>query len=87
MRMTSKGQVTIPKHVRESAGIKPGAELDVVYDKGVVKILRQKQRNAGEAHRQYETWLKRVKGTATSALSTDDILKATRGRDSGISSR
>lgn len=27
MRMTSKGQVTIPKHVREKLGVKPGDEI------------------------------------------------------------
>ncbi len=27
MRMTSKGQVTIPKHIRDKLGVKPGDEV------------------------------------------------------------
>jgi antitoxin PrlF len=27
MRMTSKGQVTIPKHIREKLGVQPGDEI------------------------------------------------------------
>lgn len=31
-RITVKGQVTIPKHVREAAGLRPGDEVEVVAD-------------------------------------------------------
>jgi AbrB family looped-hinge helix DNA binding protein len=87
MRMTSKGQVTIPKHVRDSAGIKPGAELAVVFDEGVIKIHRAGRKQLAGASTQFEGWLKRVKGVATSSVTTAEILAATRGRDDGIRSR
>ncbi len=32
MRVTSKGQVTIPQHVRERLGITPGSEVDFQVD-------------------------------------------------------
>ncbi|MFO1034357.1 MAG: AbrB/MazE/SpoVT family DNA-binding domain-containing protein [Hyphomicrobiales bacterium] len=81
MRMTSKGQVTIPKHVRDRAGIRPGAELSVVYDHGVVKILRNRRNGTADEDQAYEAWLKRIKGTATDGVTTDEILKATRERE------
>jgi AbrB family looped-hinge helix DNA binding protein len=86
MRMTSKGQVTIPKHVRDSAGIKPGAELAVVFDEGVIKIRRAQRKQLAEAT-QFESWLKRVKGVATANVTTSEILAATRGRDDDFRSR
>jgi AbrB family looped-hinge helix DNA binding protein len=87
MRMTSKGQVTIPKHVRESAGIKPGVDLAVVYERGEIKIKREVNSKNGDASMQYAAWLKRVRGVATANVTTAEILAATRGRDHGIRSR
>ena len=34
MRITSKGQVTIPQAVRESAGLLPNTEVDIVLEDG-----------------------------------------------------
>jgi antitoxin PrlF len=87
MRMTSKGQVTIPKHVRDVAGMRPGAELTVVFDAGEVKILRRKPAAGVDRGQSYAAWLQRVRGTATHAVSTDDILNATRGRNDEPGSR
>ena len=87
MRMTSKGQVTIPKSVRDSAGIRPGADLSVVYDRGVVKILRQKRSTVTAEEQARAAWLNRVRGVATSDISTEDILAVTRDLDHGNRSR
>ena len=50
MRMTSKGQVTIPKHVREKLGIGPGDEVGF-REEGqamiVEKMEEPKKVNAG----------------------------------------
>lgn len=86
MRMTAKGQVTIPKHVRDRAGIKPGMELAVVYEDGVVQVVRQKKAGATTTE-EYEQWLSKVKGTATHGVTTDQIMQATRGRYIGARSR
>ena len=41
MRMTTKGQVTIPQHIREAAGCRPGTELEFgIDDAGVVRVHR-----------------------------------------------
>ena len=87
MRMTSKGQVTIPKHVRDAAGIKPGAELAVVFDEGVIKVHRARRKQLAEATTQFEGWLKRVRGVATAKVTTAEILAATRGREDDLRSR
>jgi AbrB family looped-hinge helix DNA binding protein len=46
MRVTTKGQVTIPQHIREKLGITPSAEVDFIEEKGriiLVKRMRKKQ--------------------------------------------
>ena len=38
MRVTTKGQVTIPQHVREKLGITPATEIDFIEEKGRVYL-------------------------------------------------
>ena len=40
MRITSKGQVTIPQAIREKAGLLPGTEVEFVLDAGMVHIRK-----------------------------------------------
>jgi antitoxin PrlF len=71
--VTRKGQVTIPKHVRDRLGIKPGSKVDFeITDDG-----RAVLRTVGEGHPgpgRFELML----GTATSGLTTDEIMALTR---------
>ena len=39
MRVTEKGQVTIPKEIRDRLGIGPGSEIDFVEDGKSVRIV------------------------------------------------
>ena len=39
MRITSKGQVTIPAEIREQAGLLPHTEVDFEFDGKVVTIV------------------------------------------------
>lgn len=74
MHVTTKGQVTIPRKIREKLGIKAGADVDFVEnEKGeiVLKVLRNKNRNKSR--------FARVRGSADQGLSTDHIMKITRG--------
>ena len=41
MRVTSKGQVTIPKEIRDHLGIVPGSEVDFVREAGKVRLVAQ----------------------------------------------
>lgn len=42
MRITSKGQVTIPQEIREKHGLLPNTEVDFVVEKGRVFLRRKK---------------------------------------------
>ncbi|MGO8846317.1 MAG: AbrB/MazE/SpoVT family DNA-binding domain-containing protein [Methylocella sp.] len=71
--VTAKGQVTIPKHVRDLLGIKPGNMVDFqrAPDGRVVLVkLGRKPRPSRFA---------RLRGHAGKGLSTDAILAMTRG--------
>lgn len=76
MRITSKGQVTIPMEIREKAGLLPDTEVDFIYDGKVVKIVRAKNQAKGRGHRLVEH-LRRHPGDIK--LSTDEIMALTRG--------
>jgi AbrB family looped-hinge helix DNA binding protein len=77
MRITSKGQVTIPLAIREAAGLLPHTEVDFVYEDGEVKIRRTKV-NLGESRGERLIRLLRGSGTANHELTTDEILNWSR---------
>jgi antitoxin PrlF len=71
MRVTTKGQVTIPKNVRESLGIVPETDVDFQEDNGrfyIVKISKNKP----------TTRFNKLRGIATTKMSTDEIMDLTR---------
>ena len=71
--VTSKGQVTIPKPVRDRLGIQPGSKVDFeVADNGRA-FLRKAGKRLVKPSR-----LERMRGTATSGLTTDEIMALTR---------
>lgn len=74
MRITSKGQVTIPQAIREGAGFLPGTEVEFVLgEDGVVRLARPRQ-DAGVA-----AAIAALRGAARGPLSTEDIMALTRG--------
>ncbi len=73
MRVTSKGQVTIPLRIRERLGIRAGSEVDFAEDGGRVCLIRKKVRDAEHAP------FRRFRGTATVKMTTDEIMELTRG--------
>jgi antitoxin PrlF len=69
--VTAKGQVTIPKPVRDLLGIKPGSMVDFQRDGRIVLVkLGGKPRPSRFA---------RLRGHAGKGLSTDAIMAMTRG--------
>ncbi|MCQ4081559.1 AbrB/MazE/SpoVT family DNA-binding domain-containing protein [Streptomyces sp. RB6PN25] len=75
MRLNSKGQVTIPAEIRHKCGWRPGDEVDVLIDEdGAVRIVR---RQGSLTRGQRAT--RRLRGTATTRMSTDEIMELLRG--------
>ena len=72
--VTSKGHVTIPKPVRDRLGIKPGSKVDF----GVAEDGRAYLRRVGK-HAVKPSRFERMRGTATSGHTTDEIMALTRG--------
>ncbi|MEI6226058.1 MAG: AbrB/MazE/SpoVT family DNA-binding domain-containing protein [Deltaproteobacteria bacterium] len=78
MRITSKGQVTIPQAFREKAGLLPGTEVEFDFDGGAVLIRRaQAPATPGRGARIVEL----LRGSATIRMTTDEIMALTRGED------
>jgi AbrB family looped-hinge helix DNA binding protein len=76
MRITSKGQVTIPIEIRERIGLLPHTEVRFEVEGNAVRILRQ-ETSTGRGER----LLQRMRGRATSGMSTEEIMALSR-RDS-----
>jgi AbrB family looped-hinge helix DNA binding protein len=67
MRVTTKGQVTIPKPVRDRLGIRPGSEVQFELAEDGRAYLRR----VGE-RQTTPSLLERMRGTATGGLTTDE---------------
>lgn len=76
MRITSKGQVTIPAEIREKAGLLPQTEVEFQFDGRTVRIVRAKTRNRNSRGPRLVAHL-RARGDV--AMSTDAIMALTRG--------
>lgn len=75
--VTSKGQVTIPKPVRDVLGIEPGsAVVFEMTDDGRIEV--RKATGKGTLKRS-ATRFDRLRGSAGKGLSTDEIMYLTRG--------
>ena len=77
-RMTSKGQVTVPKRIRDYLGLKPGSEVRFRYT-GDGKILLQVQEGKSAIRERLERALDQLGGSAGPGMSTDELMALTRG--------
>lgn len=77
-QVTSKGQVTIPKKVREFLGIKPGTtvEFEPIADGRVVIVAAGRKTRKSRPSR-----FAALRGTATVKMTTRQIMALTRGED------
>jgi AbrB family looped-hinge helix DNA binding protein len=74
MRLTEKGQVTIPQAVRDELHLRPGDEVDFVVDGDGARLVRR----AGAPSRGHRLVAKlRARGDVP--MSTDEIMALTRG--------
>ena len=73
--LTSKGQVTVPKKIRDYLGLQPGSAVaflfgpngEVIVQPAEAKLSRVKGR------------LRKLRGTLTTGKSTDDLMSMLRG--------
>ncbi len=73
-KMTAKGQVTIPKRLRDHLGLKPGSEVafELAQD-GRVFLKAQDGRQ--------KSVFARLRGSAKLAMTTDQIMALSRGEN------
>jgi len=77
MRITSKGQVTIPAEIREQAGLLPHTEVNFEFDGKAVRIVRANSRSKdGRGSR----LIAHLRGRGDVAMSTDAIMALTRDK-------
>ena len=79
MRITTKGQVTIPQHIREAAGFLPNTEVDFELDEGSVRIVKKRRPRARTRGEFVVETLRRARGQNN--LTTDEIMALTRGEE------
>ena len=76
--LTSKGQVTIPKHIRDALLLHPGTDVEFrvnAMGEVVLQPAAQKKRKAAPDRFDH------VRGTATVKWRTDDLMLLLRGSD------
>jgi AbrB family looped-hinge helix DNA binding protein len=71
-KITAKGQVTIPQAVRDRMGLQPGTRVDFEVDGNVVRLVKVADGGRGP------DLVARIRGSATSRLTTDQIMALTR---------
>lgn len=77
MRITSKGQVTIPAEIREQAGLLPNTEVNFEFDGKAVRIVRATNSSKdGRGSR----LIAHLRGRGDVAMSTDEIMALTRDK-------
>lgn len=73
MRITSKGQVTIPLEIREALGLLPNTEVEFIVEGRTVRIVKSRGRRS-----RGKSVVDKLRGTATVSMTTDEILAMTR---------
>jgi AbrB family looped-hinge helix DNA binding protein len=77
MRITSKGQVTIPQEIREAAGLLPNTEVEFTYDGDVVAIVKAAAAKRATRGEKVVAALRARRSDLR--MSTDEIMALTRG--------
>lgn len=75
MRITTKGQVTIPQEIREDLGFLPHTEVDFIVEGTSVRLVKAESTGNQSRGRAIVDGLR---GTADVGMSTDEILALTR---------
>lgn len=81
MKVTSKGQVTIPKAIRDEFGLLPGTEVEFVEKGGEIRV--QKVEGSRSRGREIVEHMQRPGAGGDIRLTTEEIMRMTRGEDWG----
>ncbi|MDR7300979.1 AbrB/MazE/SpoVT family DNA-binding domain-containing protein [Haloactinomyces albus] len=74
MRMTEKGQVTIPIEMREQLGLMPGDEIEF-HQEGDAVVLKRGRSTPSRGRRMVDL----LRGSGDTEMTTDEIMELTRG--------
>lgn len=83
MRVTSKGQVTIPRDLRDLAGIQPNTEVVFALEDGKIVIFpKDNPRDAADRERLagFLDALDRLEGSGDQSMTTAEVMAMTRDR-------
>ncbi len=72
MKVTTKGQVTIPLKIRKLLGIKPNSEVDFIEKDGIVILVKSESRLQ-------QNRLEKLRGKLAGKYTTEGIMELTRG--------
>jgi AbrB family looped-hinge helix DNA binding protein len=73
-RLTTKGQVTIPKAVRDDLGVKPGDEVDFIKENGSYRVRKRFDQA------KFDAAVKKWSGTIDlEGMTVDEYIKEMRG--------
>lgn len=79
MRVTSKGQVTIPKELRDRLGLLPGTEVEFIEENGEARVRR-----APGGRRRGEEVVEHLREAGKNyTMTTEEVMRLTRGEDWG----
>jgi AbrB family looped-hinge helix DNA binding protein len=75
MRITSKGQVTIPIEIRERLGLLPETEVEFEVHGSTVRLVKTRAKKGRSRGREA---VERLRGRGDVRMTTDQILALTR---------
>jgi antitoxin PrlF len=84
MRVTNKGQVTIPKHIRAAVGVVPGSEVSFSLDGGKIVITPVASHVRNDRRAKLRAAAAKVRSSLSSEfrqLSAQEIMDFLRGDD------
>ncbi len=83
MLVTEKGQVTIPKHIRDAAGVVPGSEVSFSLDGGKIVITPIASNVKNDRRAKLRAAAAKVRGSLSPEfrqLGAEEIMDFLRGR-------
>lgn len=75
MRITSKGQVTIPQEIRERFGLLPDTEIEFIVRGNTIQIVRKETTGRSRGSK----IVRGLRGKGKRGMTTDQIMALTRG--------